>query len=293
MASEYKAIVWRGEPRLEQRLLPLVPRGWVLLRVEFARWCPLDSAVAAGILPAENGVVMGCSGAGTVVELGVDADTSLAGKRAALLRVDERYLPPLRGEGFLASYVSVPSTHLAEVNDTSPLAVFLLDSSLACEAASTAADANRVLVTGGSSFGLFTALMLSDMGCKVSLYTSRSSAKRLARSLGLEPVEKVNQRYDVVVAASLDVYTLERVLLASRPRKLLLHPVFAFHAWPSCKGCKRLEVVTLHGGEAGCAKILLSKARRAVEENIGVVDGPSVPPWDSGPILGYVFRFRV
>ncbi|BES82644.1 alcohol dehydrogenase catalytic domain-containing protein [Pyrodictium abyssi] len=293
MASEYKAIVWRGEPQLEQRLPPLVPRGWVLLRVESARWCPLDTAVAAGILPAENGVVMGCSGAGTVVELGVDANTSLAGKRAALVHVDEHYLPPLRGDGFLAGYVSVPSTHLAEVNDASPLAAFLLDSSLACEAASKAADADRVLVAGCGGFGLFAALALADMGYRVSLYTGSSSAKRLAKSLGLELVEKPGQRYDAVVAASLDVYMLERVLSASRPRKLLLHPVFAFHAWPSCRWCKRLEVVTLQGGKAGCAKTLLSKARRTVEESVGVVDGLSVPPWDSGPVLGYVFRLRV
>lgn len=291
MASGHTAIIWRGEPVSEPRFPPLVPQGWVLLRVDYARWCPIDDAVTAGLLPIESGTVMGCSGTGTVLELGVDANTSLAGRRAALIRIDEDYAPPLQGDGFLSRYVAVPTTHIAEIDEIDPVSTFLLDASLACSTARRLDYADHVLVIGCGSFGLFTSIILADNGYNVVVHTSGPDTQRLAKRLGLETADRVdNRRYDAIVAASLNVHKVEQALSTSRPSMVVLHPVYAFYGWPACRKCWSLETFIPMGGEAGCARKLLERLRQIVEENIAIVEGLSPPPGIGGPILGYVFR---
>ncbi|KSW11307.1 hypothetical protein CF15_00070 [Pyrodictium occultum] len=290
MATANPAIVWRGEPMREERLPPLVPRGWVLLRVEYARWCPLDSLAAAGAMPLENGTVLGCSGVGIVLEAGVDADTGLAGRRVAPARLSADHLPPFTGDGFLAAYTAAPSSVLAEVQGPDPIYTFLPEASLACEAAREAMDSHRVLIAGAGPFGLLAALAIWEEGGHVLVYAGRREAREAARSLGLEAVEKPQSRVDTVVAATASLYTLEKLIEATVPGKLLLHPLYTQQAWPGCRRCRRLEAVVLEGGAPGCARRLLEKARRLIESNIGVVEGLEPPPLAGGPLLGYVYR---
>ncbi|ABM80280.1 Zn-binding dehydrogenase [Hyperthermus butylicus DSM 5456] len=277
-----------------QHVQPLVPRGWVLLRVKLARWCSIDGFAAWWPLSRQR--IAGCSGAGVVAEHGVDADTDLPGRQVVLGGYSPEYLPPLNVNGWLAEYTSAPSSLLIPVGRLEPRLVFYPDAVTACSVAEELEAAGRsVLVYGAGFYGLSAAHLALDAGLDVDIVTNVKEATRIAREMGARVYTRPpsGRHYDAIVLAAASANAIGVVETYS-PSLIVLHPLhtIAYNVPVSRRRRKYIILVGWIDGEAhrgSCGWRLLDRVWRLVGEYVRVVEGLEKPP-ETAPWLGLVYR---
>lgn len=280
-----------GVVRLDN--IPLVvPRGYVLVKTLWARWAGVDEAVRRGLIPVSRSVA-GYTGVGVVVDVGVDADASLSGKAVSLVRVSEKFMPPVKGHGFLARYAAAPSDQLVTV-PRSEHSVLLLDGSLACETISAieGGEPHNVLVMGMGTYGILVAYLLHDEGIEYSIVVSNDSdAYILARELGLSTAQAIT-RADAVVGATLDTFLVEKALRESGASLLVMHPLMAYRGVRVSPLGRRISIIGVSGRRslAGCAERVAKKLWKKLSEHMSYVDELVAPPEKGLPLLGVVYR---
>ena len=273
------SIVWRGAPiAVKDEPLPLIPPGYVLLRVRYGLWSGVEEAARSSYLVPDYGIVMGFSGAGVPIEAA--AATPPAGRLLAPTRVKAEWLPGLRSDGWATSYTVAPVEALDEAPE-SPLAALSLPFSLACEAlkALQEAGAASLLVAGGGVFGFTVANAAALRGYRVALWSYKKLRCVNGCTVQRSPPSGV---FDAAVVASPSAWVAEGA--AKRAEELvLLHPAAGLpRVWQG-----RLK--TLSGEGRGCWRRLLGEVGRLVEKYLRVV-GSLEPPPDLGDALGVVFR---
>ncbi len=230
--SALKALVRSYEgPEVVDRPKPLVPKGWLLVKVCEALATGFEFCVAAGFIWAPSARVLGSSGFyGKVVEAGVDADRSLIGRYVAL----KCFKPRTYGvmgvdyDGCLAEYVAVPED-LVE-----PLPAGKEDH---CGASAKAllrvagyvverAKGLRLVIAGAGFVGVHAALNAVEEASMVCVATRRKDLKRELEKAGVKVVkpDKLEGKYDVVFISSASAYMLLRTVEAVHPDLILLHP---------------------------------------------------------------------
>jgi len=276
-----RAIVYRGEAAAEERTLPLIPPGSVLIQVYAAAWTGVEEAARTGVLAARYGVVMGHTGYGRVVAVGPGAE-ELSGKLVALARVPEQ-LPGVDADGFLSDYTVAPAGSLEELTGTPPAYTALyLEASLACDALQRLeqSDAGRVAVLGGGPGGVLAAALLAEEGYTVQLFTDKrlgghcpATAAARGRPAGFDAyIHMLPWAY--VEADGLH----------------LLHPYSHPRLSPTPRS---LRVEKLTGASGGCPRRLLREnlgRGSCLEKMLVYVDEP-IPPPPLGDRGAYIYTF--
>ncbi len=276
MPLERATITWRGEPTLAKRPLPLIPPGWVIVKVTVAAWTGVEEAIRQGVLDARNGVIQGFTGAGRVVETTPGAE-HLSGHLVAPYRVQDWWTPGLEADGFLADYAAAPAETLTTIASASEdwVSALMLPASLACEAVNTleARDVLEVEVRGLGAFGLLVLLEAARRGIGVRVDT----LKRLPAECRDYPRA-----------------TRPRAFVHAKPYTTLdsdglhiLHP----YTKPSLAGKVTKAEILVARGDASCAEAMLRRASRCIERVTSQVEGLHVPPFLEG-LIAYVFRLK-
>jgi hypothetical protein len=267
----------RGEP------LPLLPPGFVLLRVRYALWSGVEEAAREGLLAPDYGVVMGFSGAGTPLEAAGEARPPPA-RLLAPARLGEEWLPGLLHDGWLAEYTVAPLWALEEARGEEWLAALSLPASLACEALSLLDrhGASSLLVAGGGVFGYLLAAAAAEEGYPVALWTR----KRLRCPKGCVAQESPpSGGYDAAVVSSASAAVAWEAVARSGAGLVAVHPAATSPA-PSLPG-RRLTATVLRGGEPGCWRSLLRRQGWLLEKRVERIRGLTVPG-GLGDLLGVV-----
>ncbi len=277
-----RAIVYRGEAAVEEKTLPLIPPGSVLVQVYAAAWTGVEEAARTGLLAARHGVVMGHTGYGRVVAAGPGAE-GLSGKLVALARVPGQ-LPGVDADGFLSDYTAAPADSLEELEGSPPAYMALyLEASLACDALRRLeqADAGKVAVLGGGAGGMLAAALLAREGYTVRLFTGKKLRGRcLPAPAGGRPAG-FDAYIHMLPWAYLEADGLHLIHPYSHPR---LSPAL-----------QRLRVEKLTGASGGCPRRLLEESLgkdACLEEMLVYVDEP-VPPPPLGGRAAYIYTFTL
>lgn len=292
MSDSTNALVIDGGIVRRDSIPLIIPRGYVLIKTLWARWGGVDEAVRRGLVPISKSVA-GYTGVGVVVETGIDADASLAGKTVSLVEVSREYMPPIRGRGFLAYYTAAPSSQLVSVS-RSLCNVLLLDSSLACETLSIIEEnePHNVLITGLGVYGIITAHLLHDMGIEYNILMTRSKdTYSLIRDLGLSTVQTIVET-DALVDATLDTFLVERALRETKAWLLIMHPLSAYRGLHISPFGQKMSIIGVRGRRdlAGCAERVAKKVWKSLANHISFIDGLVAPPEKGLPHLGVVYK---
>lgn len=280
-------IEWRGVPHLSKgEPLPLIPPGYVLLRVLYAAWTGVEEAARCQRVLPQRGIVMGFTGAGRPLEAASAAAPPYL--LAAPVKVTDSWLPGIWSDGWLAGYTVAPLEVLEEA-PASPLAALSLPFSLACHVVSLMEEegASSLLVLGGGASGHAAAVLASSLGFRTVLYTRKKLRCHTACAVqGSVP----STGFDTVYAAYPDAALVEDVLRRVKPRLLVLHPLVSVRlGWSTARHRVTMSRVTGLGG--GCWRRLL----RLYEEQYGgryvlYTEGLMVPPPLGDEKVAYVFR---
>lgn len=307
LASTMRALVYNYDTRVVEKPLPPIPRGWVLVRVEWAAWTGLEEAIVTGRLGARPGIVVGHAGYGVVVELGVAAPSWLAGKKVAVGRLPAPYTIPLYREklwalmdevaplpgivynGWFAEYVALPSSALTEITIgledekyyalSTPAAIAMV----AAHWLATRTRGERYAVVGGGLVAIMTALAAQEVyDYELTLYTSDLRWKRLAEELGVQ-IEHVKKLGDhtrplaAVFIATLDAYDSYRAVESvRRDGDVLLHPVYVYETPPALPRCN-YRLITSFPADTG-VYLLRKLGCKKLEKLVAVVDVLERPP---------------
>jgi len=307
LASTMRALVYDYDTRVAEKPLPPIPRGWVLIKVEWAAWTGLEEATVTGRLGTEPGIVLGHAGYGVVIELGVAAPSWLAGKRVAVGRLPAPYtispyrerlwalvdgvapLPGIIYDGWFAEYVALPSSALTEITIgledekhyalSTPAAIAMV----AAHWLDTRARGDRYAVIGGGLVAIMTALAAQEVyGYELTLYSSDLRWRKLAEELGVQ-MEHVKRLGDptrplaAVFIATLDSYAAYRAVESvRRDGDVLLHPVYVHETPPILPRCN-YRLVTSFPADTG-AYLLRKLGNKKLEKLVAIVDVLEKPP---------------
>ncbi|BEP18650.1 hypothetical protein PYJP_20020 [Pyrofollis japonicus] len=290
------AILIRSGSVYRDKILLLLERNHVLIKPLQAYWGGVDEALRNGIEPLMEPRIGGSSGAGTVVEAGVDALPDIRGRFVALAGIGKKYFPPLVGNGFLSTYAVVPYSMVAEAprKEYAPL---LLYAALACHAADELElrDAYSVAVLGAGLFALLVSHIAQERGLSVSIYPTTKESERIAKELGLRinpSLEQLGSDIDAAIISLYDTVAVEHFLARSEPRIAVIHPLLAFTGIRVSPSDWTL-IVTPRGGKryVGCAVRVLERLWQKISKYIGFVEGLAPPPDCSKlPVLGLIYR---
>ena len=287
-SSRNNVLEWDGELRLLDKLIPPIPREWVLIRVEYAYWGGLEEALRSGMYwPYKKPIILGLSGSGIVVELGVDARKKLSGEYVAPHILGSE-IPGLTIDGYLAEYTSQPSSTLAVVprEEWAPLTLY---ASIACGSADIASAATSIYVYGLGLYGVLTLLLLSDRGYRLYYSTYKEKkVKRLLEDLGIDAqqVKLESTSPDVVIVSSLDTSGLRTI--REDTKKIVVTPIHEqLSLYP--RGISKTVIEVTRSGDIECVKKLLDDIWSTLSRYIGVVEGLQIPPSEGAPLLGYLF----
>ncbi len=304
-----KAIVRTYGVEVQDRPLPVIPRGWVLVRVYSAAWGGVEEAIASNLLWVRPGRILGFQGYGVVVELGIGAPKWLSGKRVVFGRLPIQYSfqeyqsrlwsiveeagppPGTAFDGWLAEYVALPSSAVTEIDSSLPVELLAITTSASIawsvgKYLATSVDAEKVAVAGSGPTALLAAYAAREFGREVPVYADQvhEPMKGLAKELGVS-IERISQMrtriepgrgYGAIFVATLDPIAAEAAAETLwREGELLLHPIYAYAEPPRIlKGCVKL--IKNFPGSTGL--VLLRKIRDAQEVLMGVMDELVVPP---------------
>jgi len=307
LASTMRALIYDYDTRVVEKPLPPIPRGWVLVRVEWAAWTGLEEAIVAGHLGVEPGVVLGHAGYGVVVELGVAAPSWLASKKVAVGRLPAPYtipsyrkrlwalideIAPLPGivyNGWLAEYTALPSSALTEITISledekyyalsTPAAIAMV----AAHWLATRARGNRYAVVGGGLVAIMASLAAQEVyGYELTLYSSDLRWEKIAEELGVN-MEHIRRLGDhtrplaAVFIATLDAYDSYRAVESVRhDGDILLHPVYVHETPPILPRCS-YRLITSFPADTG-AYLLRKLGSRKLEKLVAVMDTLEKPP---------------
>ncbi len=257
---------------LVSRPLPVVARGWALVRVRLAGICNTDLEILRGYhnfrgIPGHEfvGEVVACGGSGasrrgaeqrwigrrvvgeiniTCRGLGLRRQCEYCGRGKPTHCVRRRVLGILNHDGAFAEYLILPLVNLHAVPDGVPdeCAVFTEPLAAACqilEQVPAAARGAAVAVLGDGKLGQIIVRVLSAAGARVTLYGRHREKLALAAGRGISAaLAGGNQRrYPYVVEATGSPEGLDMAIQMTEPRgtvvmKSTFHGVARLETWP-------------------------------------------------------------
>jgi hypothetical protein len=263
----------RGEP------LPLIPPGYVLLRVKYASWTGVEEAVRSGHVVARYGVVMGFSGVGQPLEAA--GATPPPARLLAPVRLVDDWLPGVSDDGWLSEYTVAPLSALEEA-PSMPVSALSLHLSLACSVVEEVLKEGAVslLVAGGGVSGYAAALLAAEKGLRVALFTSKKLRCRGCGILNSPP----SGGFEAVYAASPSRWWIDAAIEGASPRLVVVTP---FSPPPRARN---IAVREARGTGGSCWKKLAEKLVKEANTALIGADGLLAPPHLGEVSLAYLVR---
>lgn len=237
-----------GDIRLEERDIPELSTGEVLLKIGACGICSSDEARIFETGTYHFPTVPGHEFAGTIVDAADDVDKSLLGRKASVFPLlpcmecdscrkheyetcsNYKYFGS-RNDGAYAEYLAVPVWNLNLIDDCVDIKVAALSepAAVALHAAKKGkiSQGSDVAVIGTGAIGLMIACFARNMGGNVTVFGRRQSSLAPAEELGFKignssDLESQDPAFDCVFEAVGTNQAMCQAILAARPGAVIV-----------------------------------------------------------------------
>ncbi len=221
-----RALVWEQNVTLKEVPVPPIPKGWVLGKVLYGMFGPIDRSIMLGLHPVEPNRIAGSLGVIRVIEPGVDATGIRPGEVYTVIPYCKDGIVGIDYDGLLADYAALPSECLVKVsrNDLKPELPLWVEFSF-LDDVSRAAEGKKTLIVGCGFSGYVTARYLKDR-CEVTVACIERALYDDIASLGVDVMmlDNIASKYDVIVVEPLSIYSTLQVLKVLNENGTLVFP---------------------------------------------------------------------
>ncbi|MCD6341144.1 MAG: hypothetical protein J7L51_04270 [Desulfurococcales archaeon] len=221
-----RALVWEQNVTLKEIPVPPIPKGWVLGKILYAMFGPIDRSIMLGLHPVEPNRVAGSLGVIRVIEPGIEVSDIRPGEVYAVIPYCQGGIVGIDYDGLLADYAAVPHECLIKVSrdDLRPELPLWIEFSF-LDDLSRIVDGKKTLIVGCGFSGYVTARYLKDK-CDVTVACIERALYDDIASLGIEVMmfDNISSKYDVIVVEPLSIYSTLQVLKALNEYGTLVFP---------------------------------------------------------------------
>jgi len=265
-----RALVWEQNVTPKEVPVPPVPKNWVLGKVLYGMFGPIDRSIMLGLHPIEPNRVAGSLGVIRVIESGVEADDIRPGEVYAVIPYCRDGIVGIDYDGLLAEYAALPKECLVKVskNDLRPELPLWIEFSFLDDILQVARG-KRTLVVGCGFSGYVTARYLKNE-CEVTVACIERALYDDIASLGVDVMmlDNVANKYDVVVVEPLSIYSTLQVLKVLNEDGVLVFPPTQPKVLLSYSGFPRnFHVVRPQLGNIAVGKTALSEIPDKLRKN--------------------------
>jgi len=239
-----KALSFKGDLVVEERPIPPIPEGHVLVKVERAVIGPLERGLVRGLAWVEPGRIVGMEGYGRVEEVGANSNLKKGDLISSPILVNESDVVGVDLDGFLAEYVVLPSTYLEPLPEGDPLKLALVGTGTLASWLKERIEGYKTLLVGGGLTNVLTSYLLNwevpilpwsgELPIPAQMFPTVASA--------------CTQEWDIVVVSVLDAMAVDTATMCVREAgTIILHPLVA-HFKQVFTG-KKVNVEVMQRGE--------------------------------------------
>ncbi len=247
-----KAVAFRGDLVIEDRPIPPIPEGHVLVKVERAVIGPLERGLTKGLTWVEPGRVVGMEGYGVIEEVGANTKLKKGELVSSPVLVNEEKIVGVHEDGFLAEYVVLPESAVEPLPEASPEHLALAGTGALAAWTKEKVEGYKTLLIGG---GLTNVLISHLSNWEIPIL---SWGSEVPAPVQLFPTiaSACTQEWDVVIVSVLDAMAVDTATMCVKEAgTIILHPLVAYskQVFPG----KQVKIESMQRGE-------LSEGLRAV-----------------------------
>ncbi|UXD22588.1 hypothetical protein IPA_06490 [Ignicoccus pacificus DSM 13166] len=220
-----RAVVFKGDLVIEDRPIPPVPEGHLLVKVERSVVGPLERGLKRGLVWVEPGRVVGMEGYGRVEETGANTNIKKGEIVSSPILVNESDIVGVHVDGFLAEYAIVPESAVEPLPEGRPEHLALAGTGALASWLKEKLEGYRALLIGGGLTNVLTSFLSNweipilswghEISAPVQLFPTIASA--------------CTQEWDTVVVSVLDAMAVDTATMCVKEGgTIILHPLVAY-----------------------------------------------------------------
>ena len=265
-----RALVWEQNVTLKDIPVPPVPKGWVLGKVLYAMFGPIDRSIMLGLHPVEPERVAGSIGVVRIIEPGVEVSDVNPGEVYAVIPYCQDGVIGIDYDGLLADYVALPHECLIKVDRSNlkPELPLWIEFSFLDEL-TRVVQGKKTLIVGCGFSGYVTARYLKGR-CDMRVACIEKALYEDIASLGVEVMmlDNVRGKYDVIVVEPLSIYSTLQVLKYLNENGTLVFPPTQPKVLLSYSGFPRVfNILRPHLGNVDVGRKALEKIPEKLRKN--------------------------
>ena len=239
-----KAVSFKGDLIVEEKPIPPIPEGHVLVKVERAVVGPLERGLVRGLAWVEPGRTVGMEGYGRVEEVGVNSSLKKGDLVSSPILVGENDIVGVDVDGFLAEYVVLPSSSLEPLPEGDPRHLALAGTGALASWLKERIEGYKTLLVGAGLTNVLTSFLLNwevpilpwsgELPIPAQMFPTVASA--------------CTQEWDVVIVSVLDAMAVDTATMCVREAgTIILHPLVA--RYKQVFTGKKVKVEVMQRGE--------------------------------------------
>ncbi|ALU12609.1 hypothetical protein EYM_05670 [Ignicoccus islandicus DSM 13165] len=220
-----KSLVFKGDLQIEEKPIPPIPEGHLLVKIEKAVVGPLERGLVRGLIWVEPGRIVGMEGYGIVEEPGINANVERGSIVSSPVITSEGSIIGVHLDGTLSEYFVVPEKDVEVLPPGNPLKLALAGTGAIASWIKKRIEGKKALLIGS---GLTNVLVSYLSGWEVPIL-AWSQEPNVPAYYFPTKASACTQEWEAVVVSVLEEMAIDTATMCIKEGgTIILHPLVAY-----------------------------------------------------------------